>query len=95
MFDEDDPHYLEKIAAETRRRQSPDYDMGEHIAELDPALDGYPLTEEDTDAIYDIHTTNRHNGIFKERITLEQIQARKEAYRHKNDADMGFVWSHL
>ena len=81
MFDEDDPDYLKKIAAETRRRQSPDYDMGEHIAELDPALDGYPLTEEDTDAIYDIHTTNRHNGIFKERITLEQIQARKEAYR--------------
>lgn len=81
MFDEDDPDYLKKIAAETRRRQSPTYDMGEHIAELDPALDGYPFTEEDTDAIYDIHTNNRRNGIFKEKITLEQIQARKEAYR--------------
>ena len=82
MFDEDDPDYLKKIAAETRRRQSPTYDMGEHIAELDPALDGHPFTEEETDAIYDIHMNNRRNGIFKEKITWEQIQARKEAYRH-------------
>ena len=82
MFDEDDPDYAKKIGAETRRRQSPNYDMGEHIAELDPALNGHSFTEEETDAIYDIHMNNRRNGVFKEKITWEQIQARKEAYRH-------------
>lgn len=82
MFDEDDPDYLKKVAAEMKRRQSPGYDMGEHIAELDPVLNGYPFKDDENNAIYDIHVTNRNNGIFKEKITREQIEARKEAYRH-------------